>query len=60
MTNYYTMAYNEDGNMLQTQSYNAEGELIGYTDYIYDAEGNQIGVREYRDGVLQHEIKYHE
>lgn len=55
---YYVSIYDEEGRLVQFLHYSPKGELTDNWDYIYDEEGKRIGFREYKDGVLQREIKY--
>lgn len=52
--------YDENGNMLRSTSFDAEGSVVSETiwEYTYDEDGNMQQVKIYTDGVLTEEEFY--
>ena len=53
-------AYTEDGRIESTKSYNADGELKDYSNFVYDGD-TLLGIHKYyADGTIQSTIEYDE
>lgn len=55
---YVEYTYDEYGNSLKTTSYNSDGTVVSYTEYVCDADGNMSSSKTYTFDKLTMEVEY--